>query len=68
MTRTGIRPISFGGGIHHCIGAQLARLEIEVAVGTIIRRFPHLRLHDRDKPVRRGSITLRALNSLPVML
>ena len=68
VTRTGIRPISFGGGIHHCIGAQLARLEIEVAVGSIIRRFPRLKLHDRDKPVRRGSITLRALNSLPVML
>jgi cytochrome P450 len=68
VARRDIRPVSFGGGIHHCIGAQLARLEIEIAIGSLIRRFPRLRLHDREKPVRRRSMTLRALSSLPVML
>jgi hypothetical protein len=68
IARRGIRPISFGGGIHHCIGAQLARLETEIAVGSLVRRFPRLRLHGRDRPVRRNSMTLRALTSLPVLL
>ncbi len=68
VTRRGIKPITFGGGIHHCIGAQLARLEAEIAVGSTIARFPRLRLHDREKPVRRPGLTLRALTSLPVML
>ena len=68
VTRSGVRPISFGGGIHHCIGAQLARLEIEIAVGSIIHRFPKLRLQEQKKPVWRKSMTLRALTRLPVML
>ncbi len=68
VTRSGVRPISFGGGIHHCIGSQLARLEIEIAVGSMIRRFPKLRLGEREKHVWRKSMTLRALTSLPVLL
>jgi cytochrome P450 len=68
VRRRDIKPISFGGGIHHCIGAQLARLETEVAVGSMIRRFPHLRLAGGEKPVRRPGLTLRALSSLPVMI
>lgn len=68
VTRSGVRPASFGGGIHHCLGGQLARLEIEIAVGSMIRRFPKLRLEEQATPVWRKSMTLRALSSLPALL
>src|SRR6185312_4248684 len=37
ITRPKIRPLSFGGGIHLCLGAQLARIEAEVAIATLLR-------------------------------
>ena len=43
IRRTDIRPLSFGGGIHYCVGAQLARLEGEIAINTLLRRLPSLR-------------------------
>src|SRR4030088_934245 len=46
ITRPNVRPLSFGGGIHHCLGAQLARIEAEVAIATLLRRLPDLRLRD----------------------
>ena len=46
ITRPNVRPLSFGGGIHFCLGAQLARIEAEVAIGTLLRRLPDLRLDD----------------------
>jgi cytochrome P450 len=36
--------IAFGHGAHYCIGANLARLEVQIAVGTLVSRFPELRL------------------------
>jgi cytochrome P450 len=56
--------VSFGSGIHFCLGAALARLEGQVAMGSIIRRFPDLAL--AGDPVPNGRITLRGLDSLPV--
>ena len=41
IRRTDIRPLSFGGGIHYCVGAQLARLEGEIAINTLLRRLPN---------------------------
>ncbi len=41
-----IRPLSFRGDIHHYVGAQLARIEAETAIATILRRLPNLRLDD----------------------
>jgi cytochrome P450 len=45
-------PLSFAPGPHLCLGAPVARLEIEVAVGTLVRRFPHLQVLDDDPPMR----------------
>ncbi|MDY7100590.1 MAG: cytochrome P450 [Actinomycetota bacterium] len=42
--RTGARPLSFGAGIHHCLGAALATAEIEVLFGEMARRYPRLEL------------------------
>ena len=49
ITRPNVRPLSFGGGIHFCLGAQLARIEAEVAISTLLRRLPDLRLDDADQ-------------------
>ncbi|MEV7025420.1 cytochrome P450, partial [Kitasatospora sp. NPDC093558] len=43
--------LGFGHGIHYCLGAALARLEAEVAVGALLHRFPALRLADPDAAV-----------------
>jgi cytochrome P450 len=65
ITRGGVRPLSFGGGIHYCVGAQLARIEAEVAIATLLRRLPNLRLDDIDHPDWRQTFVLRGLNTLP---
>ena len=56
--------VSFGAGIHHCLGASLARLEGRLAIASLIRRFPDLELD--GEPVWNGRINLRGLTSLPV--
>jgi cytochrome P450 len=66
VTRQRLRPLSFGGGIHFCIGAQLARIEAEVVFSTLLRRMPDLTLADRAAPQWRESFTLRGLTTLPV--
>jgi cytochrome P450 len=65
ITRPNIRPLSFGGGIHFCLGAQLARIEAEVAIATLLRRLPGLTLDDPDHPDWRPTFVLRGLNRLP---
>jgi cytochrome P450 len=64
ITRANIRPLSFGGGIHFCLGAQLARIEGEIAIATLLRRLPNLRLEDADHPDWRQTFVLRGLNKL----
>lgn len=65
ITRADVRPLSFGGGIHYCVGAQLARIEGEIAIATLLRRLPNLRLDDPDRPDWRQTFVLRSLNKLP---
>ncbi len=65
ITRPKIRPLSFGGGIHLCLGAQLARIEAEVAISTLLRRLPDLRLDDAENPEWRPTFVLRGLRKLP---
>ena len=65
--RQNVRPMSFGGGIHHCLGAQLARLEAELAFAALVERLPTLDLPEKDRPDWRHSFTLRGLNKLPAV-
>jgi cytochrome P450 len=61
------RHLAFGSGIHYCLGAALARLEAQVAIATVLRRFPALTLAV-ECPIWRPSSTLRGLEALPVVL
>ncbi len=65
ISRPNVKPLSFGGGIHHCLGAQLARIEAEIAIGTLLRRLPELRLDDAENPEWRPTFVLRGLKRLP---
>jgi len=65
VTRQENRHIAFGFGIHFCLGAPLARIEGQVAIGTILRRWPTLKLVS-DTPEWRESSVLRGLKTLPV--
>ncbi len=65
ITRPNVRPLSFGGGIHFCLGAQLARIEAEIAISTLLRRLPDLRLDDAANPQWRPTFVLRGLKALP---
>jgi cytochrome P450 len=65
ITRPNVRPLSFGGGIHFCLGAQLARIEAEIAIATLLRRLPDLRIDDVENPAWRPTFVLRGLRHLP---
>ena len=67
LTRDPNRHLSFGQGVHYCLGAPLARLEGSVAVPTLLRRAPGLRLAVPPDRLRwKGGIILRGLHELPV--
>jgi cytochrome P450 len=68
LTRPGAaQHLAFGSGIHHCLGAALARLEGRIALGTLITRFPAVEVAV-DEPKWNGRLTLRGLDELPVSL
>jgi cytochrome P450 len=61
--------LSFGHGIHYCVAAPLARIELEIAIGAVLRRFPALRLAVPAEQLRwRPSFRARGLIALPVAL
>ena len=64
LDRAGQPPLSFGGGIHHCLGAPLARLEAQIAFPALLSRFPRLAL--TGKPVYRDGPVLHVPTSLPI--
>lgn len=57
--------LSFGRGIHHCLGAPLARMEGQIALPRLIARYPNLRL-DEPAPLFKDNVVLRGLSRLPV--
>jgi cytochrome P450 len=58
------RHLAFSLGIHHCLGAALARLEGRIAVEELTRRYPALEL--AGTPARRQLLVLRGFESVPV--
>ena len=67
VTRKDVEHHSFGGGVHYCLGAPLARAEAQIAIGAIVRRFPAMRLGDSPLEWRRVP-GFRGLAKLPVHL
>ena len=63
--RAGAAHLSFGRGIHHCLGAPLARLEARIALEMLLERFRHMRLLD-PRPRFHKTIVLRGLRALPI--
>ena len=70
LERAHARHLAFGHGIHHCLGAPLARLEGQLALGSLIRRFPRLRLAHERAGLHWGhgdGLVLRGLSELSVI-
>ncbi|HEY5026694.1 MAG TPA: cytochrome P450 [Acidimicrobiales bacterium] len=67
VTRSDNNHLGFGFGIHHCLGAPLARLEAVVALPALLRRAQHLEMAT-DTLVYKENIVLRGLEALPVHL
>lgn len=64
LNRRDNAPLSFGGGIHYCLGAPLARMEAQIAFPALLARFPRLALS--GEPQRRDSLSIRGYTSVPV--
>ena len=70
LDRAESRHLAFGHGIHHCLGAPLARMEGQLALGSLLRRFPELRLAVPVDELHWGhgdGLVLRGLSELPVI-
>jgi cytochrome P450 len=71
IARADTSHLAFGHGIHHCLGARLARLEAGIAFATLHGRFPAMRLAVPSSALRWGhgdGLVLRGLSELPVIL
>jgi cytochrome P450 len=67
LARDPNKHLSFGQGIHFCLGAPLARMESQIAIDTLLKREPNLQLKIDPESLRwRPSIMLRGLQALPV--
>jgi cytochrome P450 len=69
LDRPPVSHLAFGHGIHRCVGAELARLELRLAYPALVRRFPNLRLAvDRDALPYRELSMVYGLEKLPVRI
>ena len=67
LARNDTRHLSFGFGAHFCLGAALARLEGQIALGSAVARFPSMKLAS-EAPAWKPGIVLRGLQALPIHL
>jgi cytochrome P450 len=59
--------LGFGHGVHHCVGAQLARMELQVSLSTLLTRLPQLRLAVPEQSLRwRSGMLVRGPRELPI--
>jgi len=70
LARDPNRHLAFGrGGVHHCLGAPLARMEGQIAISALLRRFPRMHLDVEPESLRwRRGLFLRGLEKLPLVL
>ncbi|MCT1403120.1 cytochrome P450 [Paenibacillus sp. p3-SID867] len=69
ITREKSQHLAFGKGIHLCLGAPLARLEGEIAINTLLRRYPHFKLQrDIDELEWRPGMIVRGVKEIPISL
>lgn len=68
ITRKADKPLVFGGGIHMCLGALLARTELKTCFEVLLERFPALAIADGFHPRYRPSATIRILENLPLVV
>jgi cytochrome P450 len=64
ITRTDNEHVAFGGGVHYCLGTHLARMEAQLAIGGLVRRFPRLELQSDE--LTWGASLFRVLAALPL--
>ncbi|MCP9989144.1 cytochrome P450 [Streptomyces sudanensis] len=64
ITRTGVQHLGFGHGVHHCLGAPLARVELQEALLALLTRFPDLRL--AGDVVWKNQMLVRGPREMPV--
>jgi len=67
ITRKNNKYLSFGAGIHHCLGFALAKLEAEIAIATLLRRYPKLKLADK-KVEYKPSPALRGVKAMHIQI
>lgn len=66
LTRSPNRHVGFGGGAHYCLGAAVARMELQVAIRALLDHYPSIEL--AGEPRWRNSFIIRGLESLPLVL
>ncbi|HEY7268540.1 MAG TPA: cytochrome P450, partial [Dehalococcoidia bacterium] len=66
LARADNRHLGFGQGIHYCLGAPLARVEAQIAISSLLRRYPDLERDPAAAPERGSSFILRGLKTLPL--
>lgn len=68
ISRAPNKHLAFGHGIHHCLGAALARMEGKVAISKLLERMPHLRLNIEVKALDQGALpTMHRYTTIPVV-
>jgi len=60
-----LKSLSFGGGVHYCLGARLARIELETALETLFQRLPNLSIENPYSLKWKPTFTVRGLRALP---